>query len=129
MFFIRLAVESNFHQQTSTPLCRTLLAHALIGSLCGWIGLQLYNLSALAVEASSTQSIETLKASRSVNGVLCIAACNDFFEAGQSSFELEIQRLQNRAARLEESSPLLQVDPGLLKTLEEEREVESRQNL
>ena len=129
MFFIRLAVKSNFYQQTSTPLRRTLLAHTLVGLLCGWIGLQLHSPSALAVEASSDQSIETFKASSSVNGVLCIAACNEFFEAGQSSFELEIQRLQNRAARLEELSPLLQVDPGLLKTLEEEREVESRQTL
>lgn len=104
------------------------LRNVLLGALGGWAMLQLPDQTALAVETSAPVSVEAFQESSAINGILCIAACNEFFEDGQASFESEIRRLQNRAARTEEPASLLQVDPDLLEDLETEREVESRQN-
>lgn len=102
---------------------------SIAGGVVGvWAILQLPN-AALAIETSAPISVEAFKDSSAINGILCIAACNEFFEDGQASFESEIRRLQNRAARTGEPASLLQVDPDLLEDLEAEREVESRQNL
>ena len=104
---------------------RQLVAVTLLSTLGIWAGLQA-NSSALATplpvriatETATASNIETFKESNAINGILCIAACNEFFEAGQASFELEIRNLQNRTARTGDSAPLLEVDPSLLEDLE-----------
>lgn len=101
---------------------RSLITAALLCTISTWGMVQVASPPAIAADSS----VETFKESNAINGILCIAACNEFFEAGQASFELEIRNLQSRAARAEDAEPLLQVDPKLLKTLEEQRDAESR---
>ena len=59
---------------------------------------------------------------RGVSSIRCIAACNEFFEAGQADFELEIQRLQERAVRENDQDllerNLLEIDRSLIEDLE-----------
>lgn len=117
-------------ERASAPLFKaifpSLFANVLLGTIGGWMVLQLPNQSAIALETPSAQTLETFKISNVPNSILCIAACNEFFEAVQASFESEIQRLQSRVVRPEASAPLLQVDPSLLETSAEQREAESR---
>ncbi|MGB3766263.1 MAG: hypothetical protein WA947_06860 [Phormidesmis sp.] len=123
----RASLKKARSKRALTPL-QTAIARTLLGTLCGMAVLQPGS-SAIAADTPSTQSLETFRASDAVNSVICITACNEFFEAGRASFESEIQRLQNRSARLENSAPVLDVDPSLIRTLEEQRDAESQQNL
>ena len=125
-----------FAVRSSTSKVYKLMAATLLSALGIYAGLQAS--PAIAAETSAPEGINTFKESNAVNGILCIAACNEFFEAGQASFELEIRSLQirslqirslqSRAVRAAESGSLLQVEPNLVEALEEQRETESRQN-
>lgn len=113
---MNIAIKPASCKRATVALCSTLIG--ILGSF--------YSHSALAVETSAPASVGAFQESNAIKEVLCITVCNEFFEGGQASFESEIRRLQNRAARVEEPSSLLQVDPELLENLESERDVESR---
>lgn len=113
-----------FAQFAHSTCRRKFVLVALLNVLLGGASAFLFAGQAIA---SDSPTIETFKESNAINSILCIAACNEFFEAGQANFEREIRNLQSRATLVEES-PVLKIDLDLIKVLEEQREAESRQN-
>ena len=103
-----------------------------IGSALGWVVLSLTpGQVASANGVPSAQTLETLRNSDVLNGILCEPDCGRFFEAGQEQFEVEIQRLEERISHVDEADALLQIDPALQEQTEEwqqefEQEVQSR---
>ena len=81
---------------------------------------------------ASSELIEAFQERGGISSVVCITACNEFFEAGQADFELEIQRLQQRTTRTQSDRDLFEIDssltqdlaPGLTREIEEQNEAE-----
>lgn len=102
----------------------------VVGTAGALAAISLAGRGAIANDSLPTAAkIEAFRESNAINGILCIAACNEFFEAGQASFEVEIRSLQRRAADKDTSPAILQIEPGLVEALEEQREGDSLQNL